>query len=94
MTDILEQMELKLLEFLGGNYQKSAEHLAEELKVEYPQLYKQIIQRFAQEYGLGGCGAQMSPHTAVQQTLASLQKKGLVECEQTNGNVLWQKKTQ
>lgn len=89
MTEIKKQLQTALLELLSVDYDKTAALVAEELRVEYPALYQDIVNAYASEYNLGGCGAQMSPLTVVHHCLAELHERGQASKTQTNGTTLW-----
>lgn len=92
MSDLTRQMNKLLMELLSTNYKKSAAHLAEELRVEYPNYYTNIMNTYASEFGLSQCGTLMSPITLVMQSLSQLHSDGFVTKTQINGSTLWQKK--
>lgn len=89
VSDILLETKNMLLELLSCKDPKSTEHLVEELKVEFPALYQEIRAYFSQKYNLSGCGAQMSPLTAVQQCLSELYNEGKAISSNTKTIVLW-----
>lgn len=92
MSDMVTQIKTLLQELLSYDYKKTALLLAEELRVEHPALYNEIMVYYSNEYGLGGCGIQMSPLTIVNQALSELFEDGLVQKSPSNGIVLWEKK--
>lgn len=93
MPDLAIQLKKLLLELLSTDYKKSAAHLAEELRVEYPTYYKNIMDTSATEFGLSQCGTQMSPVTVIMQSLSHIHSDGFVIRTQNNGSALWQKKS-
>lgn len=92
MTDILLKISDILLDLLDPGAEKTATHLTEELRVEYPALYENIIDTWAKTFDLSGCGAQMSPVTVVSQVLCRLHEEGVITKEQKNGDYFWTNK--
>lgn len=68
---------------------RTAGHLIEELKAEYPLLYRQVVESQTKAYALSNCGSAMSPLTAVNAELYGLLEAGLAEKKVENGKVLW-----
>lgn len=91
MTHLQPTIRKLLFELLSCDHSKTTAHLAEELRVEYPSVYKELIICHQQEYNLSGCGAQMSPITVVNHILAGLSEEGLVERKIISSATLWKK---
>lgn len=89
MSHIENKVKNLLLEFLSPDFGKSATHLVEEIRVEYPEFFNELIVYYQEEYNLSGCGALMSPITVVNQTLASLHDDGLIDKYLKNNASLW-----
>ena len=78
-----------ILELLEADCFKTIDYLVEELRIEYPQQYRQVMKDFQEEYGLSGCGAEMSSITAVNFSLNSLLDEDKVEKKKENGLSMW-----
>lgn len=89
--DISEFNQL-ILELLEEDYFKNIDYLVQELRVEFPDQYHQVMKQFQEEYHLSGCGTRMSPITAVNISLDNLLKKNQVEKKTENGQSLWRLK--
>jgi hypothetical protein len=92
MTELFEQLKDLVLLLLDTDQYKTAAHLAEELRGEYPAFYRTITETYAHTYQLSGCGAQMSPVTLVLQTLNDLYREDYLRKKQANGIIFWQRK--
>jgi len=84
--DLLRQ---PMLEILEAGCAKSVEFLAEELRMEFPREYQQVMQLFADKYDLSHCGVLQSPLTAINQVMQALQEEGLAARENRDGLILW-----
>lgn len=82
-----------LLELLEIDSFKTVDYLVEELRMEYPQQYRQIMEAFRKEYDLSACGAEMSPITAVNFSLNTLLDEEKVEKTRENGLGMWRLKS-
>lgn len=78
-----------LLSILERDCAKSAEFLAEELRIEYPLEHQRVMHLYEEKYHLSVCGVHQSPLTAVNHVLHCLLAEGLVEQSVKNGIVLW-----
>lgn len=85
-TDLLREPLLAILETTCA---KSTEFLAEELRMEYPQIYQQVMRLFAEKYDLSGCGVHQSPLTAINEVMPILCAESLASRETRNGLTLW-----
>ncbi|MEL7566938.1 MAG: hypothetical protein AAGU27_18930 [Dehalobacterium sp.] len=81
-----------MLELLEADCFKAIDYLVEEFRIEYPQEYRQVMKDFQEEYDLSGCGAEMSPVTAVSFSLNSLLDEDKVEKKKENGLSMWRLK--
>ncbi|WP_089609917.1 hypothetical protein [Dehalobacterium formicoaceticum] len=81
-----------ILSLLEKDYFKNIDYLVQELRVEYPDQYHQVMKQFQEEYHLSTCGMMMSPITAVNISLDSLLKESLVEKKTEKGQSLWRLK--
>ncbi|ATW25144.1 hypothetical protein [Candidatus Formimonas warabiya] len=78
-----------ILDLLERDCYKATDHLVEELRVEYPQQYRQVMEAFCKEYDLSGCGAEMSPITVLNVSLNALLKEQKIEKKRENGISMW-----
>lgn len=78
-----------VLRMLDKTAFRAANHLIEELKAEFPLLYRQIVETQTRVYALSNCGSAMSPFTAVNAELYRLLDEGLAEKKLENGTALW-----
>ncbi|HHT62094.1 MAG: hypothetical protein ACOX4H_10845 [Bacillota bacterium] len=88
----LVKLNALVLSLLETECSKTVDYLVEELRMEYPEEFKKIMGEFQKEYSLSGCGAEMSPITAVNASLNYLYNEGKVEKERRNGFGMWRLK--
>lgn len=81
-----------ILDLLEKDSFKTIDYLVEELRMEYPEHYRQVMKDFQKEYDLSVCGAEMSPITAVNLSLNSLLNEEKVEKKIENGINMWKLK--
>jgi len=81
-----------MLDLLEEDCFKTVDYLVEEFRMEYPHEYRQVMKDFQEEYDLSGCGAEMSPITAVNFSLNSLLGEEKVEKKKENGFSMWRLK--
>jgi hypothetical protein len=81
-----------ILSLLEEDYYKPIDYLVQELRVEFPEQYHQVMQQFQEEYHLSACGAMMSPITAINYSLNVLIKENKVEKIKEKGQSLWRLK--
>jgi len=82
-------LKMLVLELLEPDCYKTVDYLVEELRVEYPRELRKVMSDFQKEYDLSGCGAEMSPITAINAALISLWEEGKVEKKREDGVSMW-----
>ena len=89
MDKKLKNIVINLLD--EANY-KLTEHIIEELRLEYPKEYDNVMRYYKQEYGLSVCGAKNSPLQAVNEVLNQLLEEGIAAKKVFDNNYLWCRK--
>ncbi len=85
------EKELKkiVVNLLDETTYKLTEHIAEELRLEYPKEYDDVMRYYQVEYGLSACGARNSPLQAVNEALNQLLEEGIAAKKVLDNNYLW-----
>ncbi len=87
--DAATSLKKLLLSVLDKKHYLATEHVVEALRVEYPQQFHNLMDIYAGEHNLSGCGLHMGPLTAVSHALEALAVNSLVEKVIDNGVLMW-----
>jgi hypothetical protein len=89
--ECFSKLKLVIENLLSEDYYIAAEHIIEEIRIEYPNIYNEILNHYSREYELSGCGINMSPKTAVLNILDFMFENNLIEKKKKNNEIFWKK---